>query len=58
MACEGCEQRRAEMLLMLEATKLWAQAPTGPNVHAIYLRLRKEAINKGELPDGIVRPHS
>lgn len=58
MACEGCERRRKEMALMMEAAKQWTANPMGPNVNAIYLRLREEAINKGDLSDGDVRPSS
>lgn len=58
MACAGCERRRAEMKLMMEAAKLWTASPTGPTVMDIFKRLREEAINKGELSDGDVRPGS
>jgi len=56
MACAGCERRRKEMAIMLEATKAWTANPVGPNVMTIYQRLREEAISKGELSDGIVGP--
>jgi hypothetical protein len=46
--CKGCERRRKEMALLLEATKQWAQNPTGPNAHEIYIQLRNEAIARGE----------
>lgn len=58
MACAECERRRAEMLLMMEAARLWTSSPTGPNVMDIFKRLRDEAISKGELSDGSVRPGS
>jgi hypothetical protein len=50
-ACPGCERRRKEMALMREAAKQWAKNATGPNVHEVYLRLRNEAIARGELND-------
>lgn len=37
------------MRLVVEAGKLWAQKPTGPNVGEILQRLRLEAIERGEL---------
>lgn len=48
MACTGCERRRVEMALMLEASRLWTLNPRGDNVQVIYLRLREEAIKRGE----------
>ena len=58
MACAGCERRRKEMAIMLEATKAWTANPVGPNVMEIFKRLREEATTKGELSDGNVRPGS
>jgi hypothetical protein len=55
MACKGCEQRRATMLLMAEAGKQWTSNPTGPNIREIFYKLRAEAIARGEL-DGRVEP--
>jgi hypothetical protein len=49
MACEGCERRRKEMALMLEAGKQWTRNPTGPSIHDVYMRLRNEAIARGEI---------
>lgn len=57
MACVECERRRVEMRLMTEAAMEWIKNPTGPNVGQIHERLRGEAIARGELPNGIVRPH-
>jgi hypothetical protein len=56
MACSGCERRRREMALMLEATKRWTKNPMGPNIHEVFIRLRAEAIGRGEFDDGNVRP--
>lgn len=49
MACHGCAQRRVVMRLVYEATKEWTANPTGPNVGVILVRLRDEAIARGEL---------
>jgi hypothetical protein len=46
--CKGCERRRKEMALMLEATRQWTFNPTGPNINEVYIRLRNEAIARGE----------
>jgi hypothetical protein len=46
------------MALMLEATKQWTLKPMGPNVHEIYMKLRSEAVARGEFDDGPVRPNS
>ena len=48
MSCEECERHRKEMALMLEAGKQWSAMPWGPNIHEVYLRLRNEAIARGE----------
>ncbi len=58
MACAACERRRKEMALMMAAAKEWTAKPTGPNINTIYLRLRAEAIARGDFDDGIVRPSS
>ena len=55
MPCSGCERRRREMALMLEAGKQWAKSPMGPNIHEIYTRLHNEAHAIGYFDD-IVRP--
>ena len=34
---------------MIAAVKQWTLAPVGRNVHEVYLRLRAEAIARGEL---------
>jgi hypothetical protein len=49
MACAACERRRKEMALMLEATRQWTMQPMGPNIHEVYMRLRNEAAERGEL---------
>lgn len=41
---------------MLEASKLWARNPLGPNIHGIYIRLRDEAIARGEIDVGGTEP--
>lgn len=56
--CVGCERRRVEMRLMTEAAAEWIKNPTGPNVGIIHARLRAEAVAKGELDDGTIRPNS
>lgn len=56
MVCEGCERRRREMALLLEASKLWTLNPLGPQIPMIFKRLREEAIARGEMDDGPLRP--
>lgn len=56
--CEGCARRRAEMAIIVEAGRQWIKNPTGPKPDDIIKRLREEAIAKGELSDGIIRPGS
>lgn len=56
--CEGCARRRAEMKIIVAAGQEWIKNPAGPKVDVIIKRLRDEAIAKGELPDGIIRPGS
>lgn len=41
--CEGCAKRRKEAALMAEAFRQWVQSPLGPNMHAIYLKLRERS---------------
>jgi hypothetical protein len=55
MPCPGCERRRREMALMLEAGKQWTKNPMGPNIHEIYTRLHNEAHAIGYFDD-LVRP--
>jgi hypothetical protein len=49
--CEGCARRRKETALMAQAVVEWSKNPIGPNVHAVYLRLRAEAIARGEFDE-------
>jgi hypothetical protein len=49
MACKSCEQRRILMRIMAEAGKEWAEKPMGPTIRAIYLRMKAEAQERGEL---------
>lgn len=56
--CEGCAHRRAEMAIIVAAGQEWIKNPTGPKLDAIILRLRAEAMARGELSDGTVRPGS
>jgi len=46
--CEGCARRRKEAALMVEAVKAWALNPLGPNIQAIYVKLRAEAVARGD----------
>lgn len=56
MACHACEQRRVEMRLMVEASTAWVQNPTGPSIPIILERLRREAMERGELDRVVARP--
>jgi hypothetical protein len=49
MACRACEERRVMMRIMAEASAEWTRNPTGPSIREVYLRLRAEAVERGEL---------
>ena len=53
MTCVGCEQRRKEVTLLLEATRTWMSVPVGPSVMEIYQRLRTEAIQRGDFNERV-----
>lgn len=58
MPCEGCARRRAETAIIVAAGREWIKNPTGTKLNDIILRLREEAMARGELSDGNVRPGS